>query len=359
MERTVAEIKRGEWFVSMECFFRGFDYGLEYPDGVQRVVARNEETAWLTKHLLQYGGDGVYVDEKTGAEVKLSRVLRNITFSGKGLVRKPANDESVILNSFASVEVFNPASISSEYLTAGHKPSSNELEESISMPETNPAEQALRDENHKLTTRVEELTREVAGLKNKDTEAAISGLKSEVASRDEAIKGLQTELASRDETIAGLNSQLEVVKETSKTFQARAEKAEADLANATEELATVKAAETRRGRLAILTQKGAKADVAEKFVDQLASLDDEKFAETVELVAAAWKPAPAAKREADPVVTAIKKATPEPEPALATASENDSDREQARAAVVTEFISKSLSNARKGRPSVYAVADSE
>jgi hypothetical protein len=45
----------------------------------------------LTKHLRAYGGTGEYENYKVG------RSLRGISFSGKGLVNKPANPRSIIL----------------------------------------------------------------------------------------------------------------------------------------------------------------------------------------------------------------------------------------------------------------------
>lgn len=92
MDRLIAEIARGGWFVSMEALFHGFDYSIKTEKG-RRIVARNEKTAFLTKHLRAYGGDGTY----EGAQI--GRVLRKIVFSGKGLVKKPANPDSVILES--------------------------------------------------------------------------------------------------------------------------------------------------------------------------------------------------------------------------------------------------------------------
>ncbi|AMV29392.1 hypothetical protein VT84_33670 [Gemmata sp. SH-PL17] len=91
MDALIAEIAQGKWFVSMECRFAGFDYCLKDASGGARVVARNEGTAFLSKHLRAYGGSGRYGEKRVG------RVLRNIVFTGKGLVRNPANPESVIL----------------------------------------------------------------------------------------------------------------------------------------------------------------------------------------------------------------------------------------------------------------------
>jgi len=90
MNRLIAEIADNRWFVSMEALFYGFDYALKTAKGWQ-IIERNDKTAFLTKHLRAYGGKGEFEGKKLG------RVLRRIVFSGKGLVSKPANPESVIL----------------------------------------------------------------------------------------------------------------------------------------------------------------------------------------------------------------------------------------------------------------------
>lgn len=92
IEQIVAEIDEGldKWKVSMECIFDDFDYAI-IQNGQHSVVERNEATAFLTKHLRAYGGSGQFQDYKIG------RLLRSITFSGKGLVDNPANPRSVIL----------------------------------------------------------------------------------------------------------------------------------------------------------------------------------------------------------------------------------------------------------------------
>lgn len=88
----IADIEANKKFVSMECLFAGFDYAMITPEGEYKIIERNEDTAFLTKYLRAYRGTGVY----EGA--KLGRVLRNIIFSGKGFVDKPANPNSIIFN---------------------------------------------------------------------------------------------------------------------------------------------------------------------------------------------------------------------------------------------------------------------
>ena len=78
------------WYVSMECFFDDFDYVVGNEDNSINIVARSEETSWMSKHLRTFGGSGEYNGNKIG------RVLRNINFSGIGIVDNPANPRSVI-----------------------------------------------------------------------------------------------------------------------------------------------------------------------------------------------------------------------------------------------------------------------
>jgi hypothetical protein len=91
IEGLIEQIDRGELAVSMECVFRNFDYALLSPSGEKKVLARDETSAFLTKHLRCYGGTGEFEGYKIG------RLLRDLYFSGKGLVDKPANPRSIIL----------------------------------------------------------------------------------------------------------------------------------------------------------------------------------------------------------------------------------------------------------------------
>lgn len=91
-DTTITEIRDGKWFVSMECLFPSFDYCLKSEANKLEYITRSEATAYLSKHLRAYGGTGVYQGYKVG------RVLRNLAFSGKGLVNKPANPKSLIIS---------------------------------------------------------------------------------------------------------------------------------------------------------------------------------------------------------------------------------------------------------------------
>ena len=112
-EKLIAEIEAGNKFVSMEAYFRGFDYALKNSTGEMQILQRNEKTAFLTKHLRTYGGTGEYQNYKVG------RLLRNITFSGKGYVDKPANPSSIIFDKNTSIDFTSTACINELNTTSG------------------------------------------------------------------------------------------------------------------------------------------------------------------------------------------------------------------------------------------------
>ena len=90
-QELIESIASGEWYVSMEALFSNFDYALKSQTD-SKIIERTEATAFLTKHLRVHGGVGEYKGYKVG------RYLKDITFSGKGLVKNPGNPESYIFN---------------------------------------------------------------------------------------------------------------------------------------------------------------------------------------------------------------------------------------------------------------------
>ena len=103
----ISSIEAGEKYVSMEWLFHGFDNAVVDPHGKHHIIPRNEESAFLPSHLRSYGFVGSYQDHQVG------RLLRNITFSGKGFVQKPANPESVIFDKNRTFD-FHKAAASSK-----------------------------------------------------------------------------------------------------------------------------------------------------------------------------------------------------------------------------------------------------
>jgi len=66
MDKIIAEITDNKWCVSMECLFRNFDYAIITPQGEHKMLARNDESSFLTKHLRTYGGSGEFEGNRIG-----------------------------------------------------------------------------------------------------------------------------------------------------------------------------------------------------------------------------------------------------------------------------------------------------
>ena len=64
-QQLIQEIEEGTKYVSMECFFNDFDYGLiDKTTGDYKILDRNHDTAYLTKYLRSYGGTGEFENHK-------------------------------------------------------------------------------------------------------------------------------------------------------------------------------------------------------------------------------------------------------------------------------------------------------
>jgi len=247
MQQIIAEIEEGKWFVSMECLFAGFDYAMTDEDGKSSILQRNEGSAFLTKHLRAYGGTGEYEGRKIG------RSLQNISFSGKGLVSKPANPRSVILD---ASRASSDSNVTNNFITLGGS----------KMSDTNVLEQQLAEVRSELASAKEEAATLQASLDeatSKEHTEAVAKLESEIASQAEAIKTLEESVASKDATIAEL--------------QAEAEKVEADMKEKMEELRKMKKEKKTEARKLSLVEAGLDEDEAEESLASYDDMDDATF----------------------------------------------------------------------------------
>jgi hypothetical protein len=246
MEQIIAEIDENKWFVSMECLFAGFDYALIDPEGKRQLVKRDEASAFLTKHLRSYGGTGEYEGHKLG------RALTNISFSGKGLVSKPANPRSIILNS-KSVATFNVSNNDSNLFIGD-----------LNMSDITLLEKQLADAQSELAT----AKTENEAIKAKIEEAKDQEFASKIAIFEETAEENKLTIAQMEETI--------------KSTQARVAELEDALAQSQNELsesmknvAEMKEKEKQEKRKASLSEVGL--DVEDESVMALFTLEDEAF----------------------------------------------------------------------------------
>ena len=194
MGAIIEEIEAGDWFVSMECLFRGFDYAIVDPRGQHKIIARDEDSAFLTKHLRVYGGGGEYEGHKLG------RLLKNISFSGKGLVRNPANPRSVILNNLNKFRGSKTYSISY-----------SDIRENVAMANEELLQKQIEELRSDLAQAKEDakaLEETVAAKKDAESQTRIEAFEASLTEKDKAIDGLSDELKAAQEAVASIKEEI-------------------------------------------------------------------------------------------------------------------------------------------------------
>ena len=243
MDKIIAEIDEGKWYVSMECLFAGFDYALSSDNGSKKVLARDEESSFLTKHLRAYGGTGEYQGYKVG------RALKNIAFSGKGLVSKPANPRSVILKSVA----FN-LDDDSQFDIGEFNMSDNLLEKQLA--DVREELVSAKAENEAIKAKIEEAKDKEFASKVEAFEATVEEKDASIAELEENIKSSQARIAELEDTLA---------------------KSQEELSVAMKEMDDMKKKEKGRKRMAALVEAGFEQEEAEETLAAFDSVNDEAF----------------------------------------------------------------------------------
>jgi hypothetical protein len=241
IERTEAlinSIEAGSMYVSMECLFPNFDYATVAGDSFN-IIPRDKSTAFLTKHLRAYGGEGHYEGNKLG------RVLRGFAFSGKGYVEEPGNPESIIFEEghkfdFSKASLENPFDgTSGVYISCkGEGPSNQDLK-------SGDDDHMANEMNDVLTGR---LTAAEASVANKDKT---------IAAKEDVIVELRKEMSE---------SVVASVKEENKDLQSRVEAAMKDV-EAKEEAATAAEAKIVELTQSLEEANTAKADLEKKVAE--------------------------------------------------------------------------------------------
>jgi hypothetical protein len=344
--QLIAEIEEGTKYVSMECFFNGFDYGLtDKSTGEFKVLARNEETAFLTKHLRSYGGIGEHENYKIG------RVLRNITFSGKGFVDRPANPESIIFdkedfkfeNTYSSQEKkdnFNEQGVFSSQ--------AQNKEANMNSEATNPTEkgEAMSD----CSEMVKEAYASVETVKAQASELE-AALDAERVAHAETKTALETALTEKEEAAKMSDEDMKKKKDEMEKMKAELDAANEVLAAYKSKEEEMKKKEAMMKRKASLLEAGLDEESATSNVEKFESLDDESFENMVSLLAMMKKKDEDMKKkdeeammmkkkmasESEDISEALETAEPSEEPDLSVASEEVNELENTRAALV-DFV---------------------
>jgi hypothetical protein len=310
----IEEIESGEKYVSMECFFKNFDYGLiNKINSTFHVLPRNEETSFLTKHLRAYGGQGEHENYKIG------RVLKDITFSGKGFVNKPANPESIIFTK----ENLKQTSESLVMIKNSNEKNDDSTEEGVFLNQAN-----LKETNMSVESTV--TTEEVTTVVEPEVTTTVDTQETEAAKR----------MKKQEEEVEKMKAALEV----SQSALQAANEALAAYKMKEEEMAKK---EKKMKRMASLVESGVSEEIASATVDKFESLDDAAFDSIAALVAAIKPPKKETKEETKAEETIVKTEdvslalenveTNDQEIDLSVGSETESETQNTRAALV-DFI---------------------
>lgn len=254
MAKVISEIEEGKWFVSMECLFNDFDYAVLTPEGEEKVVARDEASAFLTKHLRAYGGNGKYEGYTIG------RLLRNIAFSGKGLVSNPANPRSVILNDVNPFEGAQAEQITNSSINMETEDMSDVLKEQVD---------ELKAELVTAKEAAKALETEMTKQKDEEIQSKIEAFEAVVSEKDEAIAEAQAAVEAAQAKVAELEETIA--------------KKDEELAEALAKIEAHEAEVKTMARRAALVEAGAEEEEVESILEAFAEATDEMFEQVVAL----------------------------------------------------------------------------
>ena len=333
MNKIIAEIEDGKWFVSMECLFPNFDYALLDGSGQTSVVPRNEASAFLTKHLRSYGGNGIYDNYRVG------RLLRNLSFSGKGLVSKPANPRSVILDGNKTFDESEAKTITI-----------SSLKEST-MSDSDKQITDLRAELAEAKAANKELQEQVTAGQQEELQGKIAELETSLAAK-------QDEVDKLTESVASLSSEKVTSAESMKELEEKLSALADDLSSKEEALAAMQQKEIAAQRKLQLEEIGFEGEEAVATLEQFSELDDATFEQIIAVMKKRYskqdeekeepKEAPAAQAEVDEEVDAaeaseevLEDAQESEEVAIAEAVGTDDPQDDLRA-VASEWLGSVL-----------------
>lgn len=253
---------QGQCFVSMECWFEGYDYGLYDDEGkLEDVQQRSDATAFLEGHLRVSGGSGNFNGNRIG------RALRGITFGGVAFVDVPANRRSDVLNVF----IFDPDEIL-ETVGSRDSNSTNDISDNVVLFQ----EGFMNDTTNKAVAHSDADVRKVVAesvedVLNRDRERAqAEAEKKELDAARSKVTDLQTELK---EARAALASAHEAVEDGYQTVRAQA----GATGDTPEEIARIDRAkdgsEAFSAKIAFIAQTGGRAQASVS--DELTQLRDE------------------------------------------------------------------------------------
>ena len=261
MDKIISEIEEGKWYVSMECLFAGFDYALIDEEGNHKVLARDQASAFLTKHLRAYGGSGEYEGYKIG------RLLKSVAFSGKGLVSNPANPRSVIMNNINPFEDTEEITITTSNFKENSNMSNELLEKQI---------EGLKSELATAKADANSLKDTISNQKDEEIQAQIETFEATLAEKDEAVAEAKAAVEAAEAKLVELEEALSAKNE--------------ELAEAIAKVEAQEAEAKLLARKTALAETGATEEEAEEILASFSDATDEMFEQVVTLAKKGFVP---------------------------------------------------------------------
>ena len=175
-------------------------------------------------------------------------MLRDFTFSGKGIVDNPANPRSIITD-YKAESFYGAAASIQEIETNVEKEMSKEIET------------VAKADYDNLVEELKSLKAQAAEKAQKEVDEKIKSIAADLDAHKEIIKGKDTNIQSLTEQLNTTKAELEVVKS---------------------ELTTEKLNVVKASRLAKLLEKGVSEDRAKSLSEKFASISEELFNELVD-----------------------------------------------------------------------------
>jgi hypothetical protein len=195
----------------MEAVFNDFDYGLR-KDNDYHIIKRDAVSSFLTKKLRAYGGDGIHEGYEVG------RVLKNIVFSGKGYVEKPANPDSTIFSS-DQISKFSFASAKKdEFFGVYNNRMSIQKTENINM-----SAELLEKQVADLQSQLAEAKKESEQAKAELNKVGAESLKTEIESLSDQLSKANDKNSELEKTKACMCDQFNELKKDKEALEAKYE----------------------------------------------------------------------------------------------------------------------------------------
>ena len=228
----------------------------------------------MSKHLRAYGGTGRYEDHKVG------RLLKNITFSGKGFVERPANPDSIIFDKDSSFD-FTNASRTKKLFSYDNgvsiKVGNAVFSDTNSQENLDMSNDILNDQIQELKEALASVESENKELSAKVAEANIGKWEDQVAEYKQQVETVSSTLTETSEELSGAQTKIEEL-EVSLATELEARTVAEGLV---EKMESEKSLSERKAQL---IEAGLSEEEALAKLEVFGSLSDEQFEAVAETI---------------------------------------------------------------------------